>query len=64
MINHVPALSSQLGDRKFGWCKHEKQEKKTGKKKQGKQQEKMRHGFADACMILQNKFLLRGMSPY
>ena len=29
VINHVPALSSyKLGGGKFGWCKHEKQEKK------------------------------------
>ena len=53
VINHVPALLPQLGDRKFGWCKHEKQEKNR---------KKTRHSFADACMILQNKFLLRGMS--
>ena len=30
----------------------------------GKKRGKTRHGFADACMILQNKFLLRSMSSY
>ena len=31
-------------------------------KKQDKNRKETRHDFADACMILQNKFVLRGMS--
>ena len=51
---------TQLGDRKFGWCKQEKQEEKN-QENTGIIQEKTPHDFADACMILQNKFLLRGV---
>ena len=64
VINHVPALSSHNSVTVNSVGVNTKNTKNKKRKKQGKKQEKTRHSFADACMILQNKFLLRGMSSY